>query len=168
MLVSAIACLSLNNIIGRDGALPWTMPSDLRRFKSFTLGKPIIMGRKTWESIGSEKLPGRYNIVITESLKFKGRPDDFELSIKDSLYFMNLWEKPPKEVFVIGGESLFKDLSVFDRLYITEIQALVDGDRRFPPIDETFRLVYNGICEKDPRDQYDSRFKIYDKVATYG
>ena len=134
MTLSVIAAVAENGVIGRNNTLPWRLPEDLRRFKSITMGHPLIMGRKTWESLG-RPLPGRTNIVVTGNKRF--RPDgavvapDFEAALARARE-----ADGAEEIFVIGGESLFQEaLARADRLYLTLIHRAFEGDARFPETD---------------------------------
>lgn len=133
--LSLIAAVARNGVIGRDNALPWRLPEDLRHFKAVTLGHPIVMGRKTWESLG-RPLPGRQNIVVT-------RRTDYDIptgcTVVNSLAEALDAAAGTDEVFLIGGADLYaQGLPLADRLYLTEIDADFDGDAWFPdfPRDE--------------------------------
>lgn len=128
--VSLIVAYSRNRVIGKDNQLPWRLPGDLAHFKRNTLGKPIIMGRKTWESLG-RPLPGRLNVVVSKSGK-----GNFEGALLvDSLQAALAATDNVPEVFIIGGAQLYgQALSVADRIVATEIDAVVDGDAFFDQI----------------------------------
>ncbi|WP_221394073.1 dihydrofolate reductase [Dyadobacter sp. NIV53] len=129
MLVSIIVAVAENGVIGKDNQLIWRLPDDLKRFKKLTTSHPIIMGRKTFDSIG-KPLPGRTSIVVTRNQDFK----------MDGIVIVHSFEEALKEagkldtneVFVIGGGELYKmALSVADRLYITEVKTTIEGDTFF-------------------------------------
>lgn len=125
-MVSLIVAVSRNGVIGKDNKLPWHLPEDLKRFKALTMGHPILMGRKTFESIG-KPLPGRTNIVITHQKDFAGGTLT-AASLDDAL---KITEKE-EEVFVIGGAQIFKHaLPAADKLYLTLIDREVEGDTFF-------------------------------------
>lgn len=128
--VSLIVAYSRNRVIGKDNQLPWRLPGDLAHFKRNTLGKPIIMGRKTWESLG-RPLPGRLNVVVSKSGK-----GNFEGALLvDSLQAALAATDDVPEVFIIGGAQLYgQALSVADRIVATEIDAVVDGDAFFDQV----------------------------------
>ena len=131
MIVSLVAAVAANGVIGRDGDLPWRIPEDLRHFKAVTLGKPVIMGRKTWQSIG-RPLPGRRNIVVTRDASFAAPGAE----IADSLDAALAMTADAAEVCVIGGGEIYAQaLPYGDRLYLTEIAATVAGDVHFPAFD---------------------------------
>ncbi len=129
--VYLVAAVAANGVIGAKGKLPWHLPEDLKHFKALTLGHPVIMGRKTWESLG-KALPGRENIVVTRALGYEA-PDASVASSLDGALALCTGEP---RVFVIGGGELFAEaLSVADGLVLTEIQRDYAGDARFPDYD---------------------------------
>jgi dihydrofolate reductase len=128
-----------NGVIGRDGGLPWRLASDMAHFKALTLGKPVIMGRKTWESLPRRPLPGRTNIVLTRDGSFEPknavRSEDFSEALQ--IAREQAEEDGVNEVCVIGGAALFAlALPKAGRIYLTEVEAEVPGDVLFPPFDE--------------------------------
>src|SRR5438270_8696262 len=126
-----IAAVAANGVIGRQGHLPWHLPEDLRHFKKLTLGHPIIMGRRTWESLG-KALPGRENIVVTRTPGYEAPNAAVAASLEGALA---LCAGEPV-AFVIGGERLFRDsLPLASGLVLTEIQKDYAGDTRFPDYD---------------------------------
>jgi len=127
--LALIAAVAANGVIGSDNALPWRLPEDLKRFKALTLGHPVIMGRKTFESIG-RPLPGRRNLVITRNAGY--RADGCE--VLDSLEAaLAACAGSTDEVFVIGGAQIYAEaLPLAQRLYLTEIRRDYPGDARFP------------------------------------
>ncbi|MEC9152095.1 MAG: dihydrofolate reductase [Pseudomonadota bacterium] len=132
-----ICAMARNRVIGRNGDLPWQLPADLRHFKSVTMGKPIIMGRKTFESIG-RPLPGRKNIVVTRRANFvsDGVLISNNLTAAIALGKAIASEDNVDEIMVIGGGEIYaKALSDADRLYLTEVHADIDGDTFFPALD---------------------------------
>ncbi len=129
--ISLIAALARNRVIGREGALPWNLPEDLRRFKALTLGHPILMGRRTWESIG-RPLPGRRNVVITRQAGYTAPGAEVFHDLDAALAAVT----GVPEVFVIGGGEVYAAaLPIADRLHLTELHDDVEGDARFPPFD---------------------------------
>src|SRR5271163_4973465 len=142
-LVVGPAARGRNGVIGRDGALPWRLKSDLALFKALTLGKPVIMGRKTWESLPKRPLPGRMNIVITRDGSYAEQAiargalicERFDEAVQ--IAREQAEEDGADEVCVIGGAALFElALPRARRLYLTEVEAEVEGDVTFPPFDE--------------------------------
>lgn len=125
-----IAALARNGVIGRDNALPWRLPEDLRHFKETTLGHPILMGRKTWESLG-RPLPGRRNIVISRDAAYRAEGAEVATGIDDAIARC----AGAARVFLIGGAELYRQaLPHADRLLLTEIDAEFAGDAFFPPL----------------------------------
>ena len=137
-MISIIVAASTNNVIGVDGDLPWHLPEDLRKFKSITMGKPMIMGRATFESIG-RALPGRRSIVLTRQAEFAAEGCDIASSPEEALRIAGNVE----EVMVIGGGKVYEEfLPVTDRIYLTRVHAHIEGDTRFPDIDrDAWRTV---------------------------
>lgn len=130
-MLSLIAALDRNRLIGAGGALPWRLPEDLRRFKALTLGKPILMGRKTWDSLG-RPLPGRRNIVITRQPAWQAAGAEAAHSLEAALALCS----GAPEVMVIGGAEIYRQaLPLARRLYLTEIDAAFTGDAWFPECD---------------------------------
>ncbi|MCB1665103.1 MAG: type 3 dihydrofolate reductase [Pseudomonadales bacterium] len=139
MKLALIWAMARNRTIGRNNALPWHLSEDLKYFKRVTMGKPVIMGRKTWDSIG-RPLPGRTNIVITRDSAFRAEGAkvvntlEQALSVAESVGIIDGSE----EVVVMGGEQIYAlALPKADRLYMTEVHADVDGDAHFPEFDRT-------------------------------
>ena len=132
-LVVTIGGKRVRRVIGANNALPWDLPGDLRRFKTLTMGKPIIMGRRTFESIG-KPLPGRRNIVITRNLKFQAEGVELAHSLENALELARIGD--PDEIFIIGGGQIYAKAmkeGYANRMYITEVNAPVeDGDAFFP------------------------------------
>lgn len=158
MKLGIIVAMGKNQVIGKDNAMPWHLSADLRYFKQTTLGKPIIMGRKTYESIG-RILPGRQNIVVTRNPDYKidaKVPEQSSLSIVNSLdEALASVKAPAPEVMVIGGSTLYKQaLGKADSLYLTYIHEQFEGDTFFPDIDmESWSEVWredHAADEKNP------------------
>ena len=136
MIVSLIAALASNRAIGKDNALLWQLPEDLRHFRETTRGKPVIMGRKTWESLPDpfRPLPGRHNIVVSRDPAYQASGATLAGSLDDALR-QAAAQTNAEEVFVIGGEQLYRQaLPLADRLYLTEIEQNFAGDVFFPDV----------------------------------
>lgn len=161
-MISLLLAMDRNNLIGRNNDLPWHLPKDLRFFKEKTLGNTIIMGRKTFESIGFP-LPKRENIVITSASELEK-----EVTCISSVDTIKEWNKmnPEKEYFVIGGGRLFEQVLPFaDRMYITLIDEAFQGDTYFPEISyEDWEETSKVKGEKDESNPYDYYFIQYDRV----
>lgn len=139
--VSVIVAMARNRVIGRDNRLPWHLPADLRRFKALTMGHHIVMGRKTWESIG-RLLPGRTMVIVTRDPDFQVAGATMAASLDEAL---DVCRDDP-EVFVIGGEQIFRlALPIADRLYLTTIEADIEGDTYLPEFD---RGLWRTLCRE--------------------
>jgi dihydrofolate reductase len=160
--VALIAAVAQNGVIGVDNRLPWRLADDLRRFRALTSGHSIIMGRKTWESLG-KPLPDRQNIVVTRQRVFQAAGAEIAASLEAALAAASR----PEPVFVIGGEALYREaLPLADRLYLTEIHRDFVGDARFPGYArsawrETLRETHRA---EDP-DGFDYAFTAYERIA---
>lgn len=177
-IISIIVATSANNVIGRDGAMPWKLSTDLKRFKALTMGHPVIMGRKTFESI-AKPLPGRLNIVVTRDhdwehdgvLCVSSLPAAIDLGIENirSIHAQALEdtdpEDLPREVFIIGGGEIYRQaMAMADVLYVTHIDAEIDGDTVFPAIDETvFEKTHEEAVAQGERDSHATHFAIYER-----
>lgn len=160
-MISFIVAMDENQLIGRENDLPWSLPADLKRFKEITMGHPIVMGRKTYESIG-RPLPGRENIILTTNKAYQAEGCKVFHSFEDLLQYCQNHEN---EVFVIGGAVLFKlFLPYVDRLYITKIHQQFDGDVYFPDIDwSNFQIVARKKGVRDEKNPYDYEYLDYEK-----
>ena len=170
-ILSMIVATADNNVIGKDNDMPWHLPADLSYFKKVTLGKPIIMGRKTYESIG-RPLPGRRNIVISRDESYvpqgKGAEGvDMVTSIEQALALVDgsNGEAAVDEIMVIGGGAIYKHcLPAANRLYITHIAAKIGGDTQFPDYaDGQWKKVASEIRESDDNNQYTLDFCVYER-----
>ena len=129
--IAILAAVARNRVSGRDNAMPWHLPEDLKRFRALTMGHPIVMGRRTWESLG-RPLPGRRNIVVSRDPAFAPQGAEAAASLEAALAAC----AGAQQVFVIGGAQLYAAaLPLADRLYLTEIQRDFAGDTVFPPVD---------------------------------
>lgn len=140
--VALIVATSRNGVIGRDGALPWHLPEELQHFKRLTLGKPIIMGRLTWESIG-RPLPGRTNIVVSRAPDYEAQGAEVVPSLEAALDRASQRVEVDDEIMIIGGAHIYRAaLPLADRIYRTRIDVEVEGDAFFPELDSTrWRLL---------------------------
>ena len=148
MEVVIIAAMSTNRVIGKDQAIPWHIPSELQRFKETTWGYPLIMGRKTFESIG-RPLPGRQNIVISRNVDFRGTEDyETALDLGSALALCADAEKG----FVIGGEQIFVEaLPMTETIILTTISREIDGDTFFPKFEQSFiKISREAIVDPEP------------------
>ncbi|MFB5281781.1 dihydrofolate reductase [Peribacillus sp. Hz7] len=160
-MISLIVAMDQNRVIGKNNQLPWYLPADLQYFKKVTMGKPIIMGRKTFESIG-RVLPGRENIIVTRNQSYTNSDCTILHTIDEIKQYADQSEQ---EVFVIGGAEIFKEiLPVTDRIYITEIEASFEGDTYFPSLDENEWITRSstpGIV--DEKNVYAHRFVVLER-----
>jgi dihydrofolate reductase len=135
--VSLIVAIAANGVIGKDNALPWHIPQDLKWFKENTLGKPVIMGRKTWDSIG-RPLPKRPNIVVTRQKDWQAEGAHAAHGLDEALALAARLAPEAEELMVIGGNALFAEaLARARRLYLTEIKRAYEGDTVFPPFERS-------------------------------
>ncbi len=157
-MVNIIVAVADNWCIGKNGALPWRIPEDMKRFKELTSGHPVIMGRKTWESLPEEfrPLPNRTNIVVTRQSDYH-LPTGVELAVSLEQALTN---HEREDVFVIGGAQIYAAaLPLAQHLYVTHVAKTVDGDAFFPAIDPT---VWH-LAAAEQRDGYS--FNIYDRTV---
>ncbi|WP_375677455.1 dihydrofolate reductase [Bartonella sp. AS69XJJH] len=164
--ICLIAAVAENGVIGRGGAMPWHLLTDLQRFKALTLGKPIIMGRKTWDSIG-RPLPGRTNIVITRDCTFcaGGAVVAHSLSQACSLATSVASQNDVEEIFIIGGGEIFQQgLHMADKIFLTEVLASIEGDSFFPVFDkEKWTIVQTQDIPEGDKDSHPTRFVVYER-----
>ncbi|MDZ7868662.1 MAG: type 3 dihydrofolate reductase [Rheinheimera sp.] len=156
MLLSLIAAMAKNRVIGLNNQMPWHMPADLAHFKQVTIGKPVVMGRKTFDSIG-RLLPGRRNVVISRQVKPEGFAVDWVNSLDDALALLSA----ETEVMVIGGAELYRQtLPMADRLYLSEFELEVAGDAYFPDYHAIgcWRISSEQLFQADDKNPVDYRF----------
>ncbi len=161
MLLSLIAAMAKNRVIGLNNQMPWHMPADLSHFKQVTMGKPVVMGRKTYDSIG-RLLPGRRNIVVSRQQKPIGFIADWVHSIEDALAMLTA----ESEVMVIGGAELYRQtLPLADRLYLSEFDLDVQGDAFFPDYMSVgqWRLSSKQEFKADAKNQANYRFLQFER-----
>jgi dihydrofolate reductase len=160
-MISLMLAMDENRVIGSNNELPWHLPADLKYFKEKTMGHPIVMGRKTFESIG-RVLPGRENVIVTRNKDFKAEGCTILHTIDEVINFADAADK---EVFVIGGAEIFEGiLPATDRMYITEIHHVFEGDTYFAEINPDeweITSVIPGVI--DEKNIYSHRFVIYDR-----
>lgn len=157
-----IAAVARNGVIGKDNALPWRLKADLVRFKSLTTGHPILMGRKTWESL-ARPLPGRRNLVVTRDPDYCAKGAEVFGDLASVIAAVADTER----LFVIGGADLYRQLlAQADRLLLTEVWTEIDGDTHFPPIDTTvFEEIRREAHSADEHNQFDYDFVEYARRA---
>ncbi len=158
--VSIIVAMAKNRVIGANNALPWHLSADLKRFKALTMGHHIIMGRKTFESIG-RVLPGRTSVVVSRNSQFQVPGAKTVRSVGDAMEA----GKDDSEIFIIGGEEIFRSaLPLADRVYVTEIDRDFEGNVRFPELDPREWQAIERTRHRDPDQQLDYAFAVLDRI----
>ena len=164
MGISIIAAVAENGVIGRDGRLPWHLSDDLRRFKQLTMGHTIVMGRRTWESIG-RSLPGRRMIVVSRKPDYRTKAVGVVVagSLGDALKTAE--SHGDTEVFIVGGAELYWEaIPRAERLYLTRVHADVDGDTHFPTIDvRHWRQLESTHHSADEGNDFPCSFEVYER-----
>ena len=165
--IAQVVGIAQNGIIGFDGDMPWRLSTDLKRFKSITMGKPIIMGRKTFESIG-KPLPGRFNVVVSRNA-YEADGMSSATSIEEAIKISREWavENNADEICIIGGGEIYRQsLHLADKLYVTHILAEPEGDTRFPDIDEAqWQVVSRESVPKSEIDSAETIFVVYERIS---
>jgi dihydrofolate reductase len=169
--VAIHVAIAENGVIGRDNGLPWRLSTDMKRFKASTMGKPIVMGRKTWESFPKRPLPGRLNIVVTRDRTYSAKGAEVVHSLEDALTLANVRGRcmaGADEICVIGGGEIYAQaLARADRLFVTHVLASPDGDTRFPPIDpKIWRVVSSEDVPEGEKDSHATRYVVYERSQT--
>lgn len=154
--------MARNRVIGRDNKLPWHLPADLRHFKELTLGKPIIMGRKTWESLPG-LLPDRRHIVVTRRQDYVAEGAETAADLDAAIALAGNVE----EIMIVGGATLYAEaLPVADRLYVTLVDAEIDGDAYFPDFDmDAWKVIEESGMPADEKNRYDLRFLTLERAS---
>jgi dihydrofolate reductase len=160
--IAFVVAYDRNRVIGKDGTLPWRLPDDLKHVRALTVGKPLIMGRRTYESFPRRPLPDRTNIVVTRDPSF--RPDGVVVARTPDEALALAGDAP--EIVIFGGASIFGHfLPLADRLYVTEVDAAVAGDTYFPALDAAeWREIEREEHAKDDRHAFAFRFITLDRV----
>ena len=167
MTLSIIVAISTNNVIGTDNQLPWHLPADLQYFKSLTVDHPILMGRKTYDSIG-RPLPKRTNIVITRDQSFHHDGLQITNSIDEAIDFCRA--KNYDEVFIIGGDTIYNQtIHLADKLYITRVETHIEnGTAFFPLIDmNQWKRISSEERKSDEKNTMDMIFEVYEKASIH-
>lgn len=160
--LSLIVAMARNGVIGKNNAIPWRLPGELALFKRVTMGHPIVMGRKTWESIG-RALPGRLNIVVTRNTAYNAPGATVVPSLEAALAAA----AGAAEIFIIGGAQLYAEaLPRADRLYLTTVDTEVDGDTRMPAFDRNaWRTITTEAHARDDRNAYSYTLDVLERIA---
>jgi dihydrofolate reductase len=166
MDVFMVAAVAANGVIGRDNGLPWRLSTDMKRFKAITMGKPIVVGRKTWESFPRRPLPGRLNIVVSRDPAYPAEGAETVTSLDDALKLAEALSRGvagADEICIGGGGEIYRQaIGVADRLHITHVLTEVEGDTRFPAIDPAVWEVVS--TEEHPageKDSHATRYVVY-------
>ena len=166
MLISLVVAAAENNAIGKDNRLLWKLPNDMRFFKSTTWAMPVVMGRKTFESLSGKPLQGRLNIVITRQQDFQAVGIEVVHSLEEAI--STAAKADYKEVYVIGGGEIYKEsLQQADKVYLTKVHTQIDGDTFFPELDPSaWKLTSEHRYEADEKHAYAYSFQIWDRIRS--
>lgn len=157
--ITLIVAVADSGVIGRDNTLPWHLPEDLKRFKRLTMGKPIVMGRKTFESIG-KPLPGRHNIVLTRDANYRREGVTVVHDVEAVLHAAGA----AAEIMIIGGSDLFRlFLPRAGRIHLTRVHADIEGDVMWPALDDTWSVTERELCAADERHAHAMTFEVWEK-----
>ena len=160
-MISLIVAISQNRVIGRENKLPWHLPDDLKYFRRITKGNPVIMGRKTYESIG-RPLPQRQNIVVSRDPSYVAEGCEVVNSLEQALKAADT----EKETFIIGGAELYRQsLEFVNRIYLTEVHASVEGDSFFPELDKEWQEVSRQAHPADSEHKFAFDWVVLERVS---
>ena len=156
-MIKIIVAMSKNRVIGKNNELIWKLSSDLKRFKELTTNNPVIMGRKTYESIG-RPLPNRRNIIITRNTEYSVEGCEIVSSLEEALLLTN------NECFIIGGGEIYtQSLEVADKIYLTLVNKEFEGDTTFPELDDKWTKISRKDFKADDKNEYDYSFIEYER-----
>ena len=163
MIISQIAAVTENWIIGKDNRLPWTLPDDMEWFNRITMGHAVIMGRRNYEANGNKALPGRLNIIISRQKDLFLRDSTVVHSLEEA--FAICEKAGEEEAFIIGGGEIYRlSLPYTDRIYLTIIHTRVEGDTSYPQLDlKKWKRIHVDAHKADERNPYDYTFNILEK-----
>ena len=159
--ITLIVAAAENNAIGKNNQMPWHLPNDFKYFKKNTLEHSIVMGRKTFDSIG-KPLPERRNIILTRDMRYFSEEADVANSLNEVMNFC----RDEREIFIIGGANVYEQtLPLAQRVLLTRVHTIVDGDAFFPTLSaDEWKLVSAEKHEKDEKHAYDYTFEVYERV----
>jgi dihydrofolate reductase len=159
--LNIVVAMSMNRVIGRGGQLPWRLPADLKYFKNITMTHPIIMGRKTHESIG-RALPSRLNVVVTRNVDFQAPGCEIANSLRQGMDVCG----SANDVMIIGGATLYREaLSMTERIYLTEVHVELDGDTLFPALHkDDWRESSREFHGADDANEFDYSFVVFERA----
>jgi dihydrofolate reductase len=156
-MIKIIVAMSKNRVIGNNNELIWKLSSDLKRFKELTTGHPVVMGRKTYESIG-RPLPNRRNIIITRNSEYEVEGCEVVSSLEEALLLSG------NDCFIIGGGEIYKQsLELADKIYLTLVHKDFEGDTQFPELSKEWAIIDNKDFEADQKNEYNYSFIEYDR-----
>jgi dihydrofolate reductase len=166
MIISLIVAASTNNVIGKNNQLLWNLPNDMKFFKNTTWGMPVIMGRKTYESLG-KPLPGRFNFVITRQRDWNTADEKAKVLPNLDQAIASAKQTDCKEAFIIGGGQIFAEsISFADKIYLTRVHAILEGDAYFPEINkEQWELGSNVDFPADEKHAYAYSFQVWNRKS---
>jgi dihydrofolate reductase len=163
MKISLVVAASLNNAIGKNNQLLWHLPKDMRFFKNTTWAMPVVMGRKTFESLSGKALSGRLNIVITRQKDWKALNVTAVNSIEAAIECAAIQDY--KEVFIIGGAEIYKQtLPIANTVYLTRVDTTIEGDSFFPALGHEWEMVSEESVETDSKHAYPFHFQVWEKI----
>ncbi len=162
MIISFIVAASTNNVIGKNNQLPWSLPNDMKFFKNITWAMPVLMGRKSFESLG-KPLPGRLNIVITRQNNWKPEGTTIVHSVEDAIKVATAADY--NEAFIIGGGEIFKEaMPVADKIYLTRVDVTLEGDAFFPVMNpKEWLMVSEQSFPTDKKHAYAYHFQLWER-----
>lgn len=161
-MISIIAAVARNGVIGSGNQMPWHIGEDLKRFKAITSGHPVVMGRKTFESLG-RPLPNRRNVVISRNPAYDAPGAEVVFSLGEALAMFS----PEEEVFIIGGGEIYRQaLPLSDRIYLTHVEAEVEGDTRFPEFDPgEWKVTFSHRYQRGEKFPHPFEFRDYERIV---
>jgi dihydrofolate reductase len=164
MIISLVVAASENNVIGKNNQLIWHLPRDMKYFKNITWAMPVVMGRRTFESMGGKPLTGRKNIIITKQKDWKGNGVQVVNSLDAAVLLTG--DMDYKELFIIGGGEIYRiAFNRADKIYLTRVHAVLDGDTFFPQIEESkWKLVSNTDNPADEKHAYAYSFQLWERI----
>jgi len=165
MIISLIVAASTNNVIGKDNRLLWSLPNDMKFFKNTTWGMPVVMGRKTFDALKGEPLPGRFNFVITRNRNWDPKREKVTVVASLAQAIHAAEETDCKETFVIGGGQIYAEsMSIADKIYMTRVHTVLEGDTWFPVIDEKeWELTDSRDFPADEKHAYAYSFQVWER-----
>jgi dihydrofolate reductase len=166
MIISLIAAASTNNVIGKEGKLLWSLPNDMKFFKNTTWGMPVIMGRKTFDALAGQPLPGRFNFVITRNKDWDRGKSKVQVAPGLGQAISLAQETDCKECFVIGGGEIYAEaMPLADKIYLTRVHTIVEGDAYFPVIDEkVWEMTSHLDFPVDDKHAFAYSFQVWEPI----